>query len=231
MSLLRQLLLSVTVAMCIIFAGTLWLSLSGAQGYLNERLQVEARNTASSLALTLSQPGNQDPVTQELLLRALFDTGQYHSIVLKSPTGAIVHDLVRGSDAGGTHVPGWLEALFPLSAPTVTQAVSDGWKQTGVVIVTPESGYARQALWNVAWQVLALVVAAGLLWAVFAIALIRWLRRASQTEIAAQVNASADMQATGSPAEPVPVTPRIKELAQVHNVIASVRERVRATAD
>ena len=230
MSLLRQLLISVTIAMGVIFAGTLWLSLSGAQGYLNERLQVEARNTASSLALSLSQPGNQDPVTQELLLKALFDTGQYHSIVLKSPTGDVVHDLVRGSEKGVSHVPGWLEALFPLSVPTVTQAVSDGWKQTGEVTVTPESGYARQVLWNIAWQVLLLVVAAGVLWAVFAIALIRWLRKALQTEVTAQVQAIADMQASGVPA-PVSTGSRIKELAQVHNVIASVRERVRATAD
>lgn len=230
MSLLRQLLISVTVAMCIIFAGTLWLSLSGAQGYLNERLQVEASNTASSLALSLSQPGNQDPVTQELLLKALYDTGQYHSIILKNPAGETVHELVRGSDAGAVRAPGWLEVLFPLSVPTVAQAVSDGWKQIGEVVVTPESGYARQVLWNVAWKVLVLVVAAGLLWAVFAISLIRWLRRALQTEIAAQVNAIADMQATGAPAI-ASTGSRIKELAQVHNVIEFVRERVRATAD
>ncbi len=230
MSLLRQLLISVTVAMCIILAGTLWFSLSGAHGYLNERLQAEAQNTASSLALSLSQPGNQDTVTQELLLKALFDTGQYHSILLSTPSGEVLHKLERAPDAGASKAPRWLDAWFPLRAPTVTQAVSDGWKQIGEVAVTPDSGFARAALWKMAWQVLALVVAAGVLWALFAMVLIRWLRRALQTEVAEQVAAIADGRPSGNPDSP-PVGQRIKELAQVHTVIESVRERVRATAD
>src|SRR5690554_1471377 len=68
MSLLKQLLFSVTVAICVILVGALWSGLDGARSYLNSRLQVDAGNAASSLALSLSQPANQEPVTQELLI-------------------------------------------------------------------------------------------------------------------------------------------------------------------
>lgn len=226
MSLLKQLLISVSLAVCVILAGTLWFALDGARSYLNDRLQADANNAASSLALSLSQPANQDPVTQELLMRALFDSGQYRAISFTAPSGEVVLVLERGIDARAGAGPGWFDTWLPIQTPTVTQAVSDGWKQTGEVAVTPEDAYARQTLWRMTWQVLLLVLGAGLLWAIFTIFLIRWLRRALQTEISEQVRAIAE-GAPGEAASP----PRIKELAQVHNVIESVRERVRATAD
>lgn len=229
MSLLKQLLISVTVAVCFILAGTLWFALDGARGYMNERLQADAGNAAASLALSLSQPANQDVVTQELLITALFDSGQYRNISLAAPDGKVLFSLDRGMEGVRAAVPQWFDALLPLRAPTATRAVSDGWKQTGEVSVTPHDTYAREALWRLTYQVLMLVVGAGLLWALFAIFLIRWLRRALQLEISEQVRAIAegapDGEAAGEPAS------RIKELTQVRNVIASVREQVRATAD
>lgn len=80
MSLLKQLLLSVTVAISCILAGTLMFSIDGARDYLNTQLQVQSENAATSLALSLSQPHNQDPVTRELLMSALFDTGQFRNV-------------------------------------------------------------------------------------------------------------------------------------------------------
>ena len=230
MSLLKQLLISVSLAMCVILVGTLWFGLDGARSYLNTRLQADAENAASSLALSLSQPANQEPVTRELLMTALFDSGQYRSIVFTTPAGEVQMLLERGLDAGKAAVPGWFDAWLPIRAPSVTRAVSDGWKQTGEVAVTPEDAAARETLWCMTYQVLLLVIGAGILWALFAILLIRWLRRALQQEISSQVRAIAE----GNTDENVDATPpgsRIKELAQVRTVIESVRERVRATAD
>lgn len=229
MSLLRQLLLSVSLAVAAILAGTLWFTLDGARSYLNERLQADAANSASSLALSLSQPANQDPVTQELLMMALFDSGQFRTISFTSPTGEVMKLLERGGDARAVAVPGWFDSWLPVQAPTVSRAVSDGWRQTGEVAVTPEDAFARETLWRMTWKILLLVLGAGLLWAVFAAFLIRWLRHALQTEIAEQVRAIAEgtppLESTESS------TPRMKELASVRTVIQSVRERVRATAE
>lgn len=225
MSLLRQLLISVSVAVSVILVGTLWFALDGARGYLNERLQADAANAASSLALSLSLPTNQDPVTQELLMKALFDSGQFQSISFSDPSGAVVQSLAREPAATEASVPPWFDAWLPIQTATAQRAVSDGWKQIGEVGVTPEDTSARLTLWRLSWQILLLVVGAGVLWAFFAIFLIRWLRRALQTEISEQVREIADGVASTSTA------PRVKELAQVHNVIESVRERVRATAE
>lgn len=227
MSLLKQLLISVTVAMVLILVGTLWFSLDSAREYLNERLQVDAQNTASSLALSLSQPSNQDPITQELLITALFDSGQYRSIALTQPDGEMVFSLDRAAESAQGNVPSWFNSWLPLYAPTIKQTVSNGWVQTGEIAVTPEDGLARQSLWGMAYQVVLLVLGAGLLWAVFAILLIRWLKRALQTEISEQVRAIAE----GDQGRTEVRGSGIKELAQVRQVIESVRERVRVTAE
>ena len=52
MSLLKQLLISVTVAILAILAGTLVFSIDSARQYLDGQLQSEAENAASSLALS-----------------------------------------------------------------------------------------------------------------------------------------------------------------------------------
>lgn len=230
MSLLKQLLISVTVAISVILVGTLWSGLAGARSYLNARLLVDAENAASSLALSLSQPQNQDSVTREVLMTALFDSGQYRSIEFRAPDGGKPLLLERAAGTGKDDVPGWFQDWLPIQVPTVTRAVSDGWKQTGEITVTPEDSQARVALWRMTYQVLLLVLGAGVLWALFATALMRWLRRALQEELAAQVRAIAEGD-TASASELLHASTRIKELAQVRTVIESVRERVRATAE
>jgi hypothetical protein len=95
MSLLKQLLISVTVAIVAILIGTLAFSIGAARQYLDGQLQSESENAASSLALSLSQPANQDPVTQELLMMALFDGGQFKLIRLASPQGETLFERRR----------------------------------------------------------------------------------------------------------------------------------------
>ena len=55
MSLLKQLLLSVTIAIAAILTGVLAFSIDAARTYLDGQLQSESDNTASALALLLSQ--------------------------------------------------------------------------------------------------------------------------------------------------------------------------------
>src|SRR5690606_12019110 len=98
MSLLKQLLLSVSLAVVVILTGTLWFTFDAARSYLSDRLSVDAENSASSLALSLSQPANQDPATQEVLMTALFDSGQYRSIVFTTPQGEVTFRLEREVD-------------------------------------------------------------------------------------------------------------------------------------
>src|SRR5690625_1293802 len=89
MSLLRQLLVSVSVAVFVIFIVAVCVSTKSCPEYLNNQLQIQADSTVTSLALTLSQPANQAEITRELIVAAVFDTGQFSRIACKDPKGQL----------------------------------------------------------------------------------------------------------------------------------------------
>ncbi|HUH60149.1 MAG TPA: LapD/MoxY N-terminal periplasmic domain-containing protein [Candidimonas sp.] len=225
MSLLKQLLLSVTIAIVCILAGTLAFSIDAARQYLDGQLRSESENAVSSLALSLSQPGSQDETTRELLMMALYDSGHFRGIRMDDPDGAVLFERERQAARDTKTAPDWFNRLLPLSAPTAVRDVSDGWRQLGKVSLTVDNAYAQDALWESSVRVLLLVVGAGIVWGLFALLLVRWLKRALRDEIAEQVRAIADGD------EPlVPRRARVAELASVSRVISDVRERVRADA-
>ncbi|MFC7205737.1 LapD/MoxY N-terminal periplasmic domain-containing protein [Comamonas endophytica] len=203
---MKQLLISVTVAILAILTGTLAFSIGAAREYLDGQLQSESDNAAASLALSLSQPANQDPVTRELLMTALFDGGQFKLIRLVSTRGETLFERMRPDRAPTSghvrlHAPRWFEELLPLREPRVQRAISDGWTQVGQLTLEVEDGYAREALWRSSVRMATLVLAAGAAWALFVVLLLRWFRRLLQREIEAQVLAIDSGRAA-------PLTPR-----------------------
>ena len=243
MSLLKQLLISVTVAILAILVGTLALSIGAARQYLEGQLLSESENAASSLALSLSQPANQDAVTQELLMMALFDGGQFKLIRLTSPQGQTLFERkaqdrlasAEKSSAGlrDASVPAWFSDWLPLHTPSAQRFISDGWKQVGELTLQVDDAYARRALWGSSTRMATLVLAAGLAWALFVVLLIKWFRRLLQQEIAGQVQ-DIGRQGNVSVREGLPssTTPKfmLAELLPVISAIADTRERVKATA-
>ncbi|NYT65327.1 EAL domain-containing protein [Alcaligenaceae bacterium] len=225
MSLLKQLLLSVTVAIVLILAGTLVFSIDGARQYLNDQLQAQSENAASSLALSLSQPGNQDPALRELLIIALYDSGQFQAIKLTGPDGKVMAERQMEEISGAGVAPQWFSKLLPLATPTATRHVTDGWRQVGELSITSDDLSARDSLWGSTVRVFGLVVGAGLLWALFAVLLIRWLKRALNEEITEQVRAIAEGDAA-----PEPKHRRVAELAQASRMILNVRQKVQASS-
>lgn len=223
MSLLKQLLLSVSVAITAILIGTLALSIGAARQYLDGQLQSQSENAVSALALSLSQPANQDPVTQELLMMALFDSGQFRAIRLTDPAGQPLFE--RTHDAVNTDVPAWFSQLLPLSQPKGVRAISNGWSQVGELSVVVDNRFAVQALWLSTLKMTALIVGAGLAWAVFVGVLLRWFRRVLREEVEAQVLCIGTQQA----APELPHSPRVWELASVSSAIAQTHTRVQQT--
>ena len=148
MSLLRQLLLSVTLAILVILAGATISSVGSARQYLDAQLQAQSDSTATSLALTLSQPSNQDPTVRELLISVLFDSGQFQVVEFLDPTGRILirREIEDGSDDRVT-APGWFSHLLPLERHEAQRQVTNGWTQLGVVRLQANDAYARNALW------------------------------------------------------------------------------------
>lgn len=227
MSLLRQLLLSVTLAMICILAGTLAFSIGSARGYLNEQLSAQGENAAATLALVLSQSTNQDPVTRELIMMALFDTAQFSDVRFADTDGKVIFERRLGQEgASASSAPDWFNRLLPLTTGAAQRGVADGWTQVGVVSLTPHDGYAREALWRSSVRILVLVLVAGAAWALFAVWMIRWLKRALVNEVMNPVQ-SVGMDDTLEERQAAPV---MAELASVSQAIHAMRERVRTTA-
>src|SRR6185312_924148 len=115
MSLLKQLLISMTLAIVVILSGVMIFSIDSARQYLDTQLQAQADSTATSLALTLSQPSNQEPSVRELLISVLFDSGEFRVMEFLDPTGRILVRRQLNNDAGGSGAaPAWFSHLLPL---------------------------------------------------------------------------------------------------------------------
>ncbi|MDG9968717.1 EAL domain-containing protein [Achromobacter mucicolens] len=223
MSILRQLLLSVTLAISVILLGTLALSVNSAREYLSGQLQVQSTDAAVSLALSLSQPANNDPVVQELLVSALYDGGHFSLVRLTDPDGKVL--IERRSTATAASVPAWFQALAPLDSQAASHAVSDGWRQIGEVTLIANDAYAWEALWRSSLKMIALVVGAGILWAIFAFVLVGWIKNRLLREI------SDHVRGIGRDAPGEQVEARVPELSGVVQALNQTRERIHASVE
>lgn len=223
MSILRQLLLSVTLAISVILLGTLALSVNSAREYLSGQLQVQSTDAAVSLALSLSQPANNDPVVQELLVSALYDGGHFSLVRLTDPDGKVL--IERKSTATAASVPAWFQALAPLDSQAASHAVSDGWRQIGEVTLIANDAYAWEALWRSSLKMIALVVGAGILWALFAFVLVGWIKNRLLREI------SDHVRGIGRDAPGEQVEARVPELSGVVQALNQTRERIHASVE
>lgn len=231
MSLLKRLLLTVSVAILIILSGTLALSIHAARQYLDGQLQSQSENAVSALALSLSQPANQDEVTRELLMMALFDSGQFRAIRLTGTEGQTLFERSHPDTPGNGVAPPWFARLLPLRVPVAQRAISDGWKQVGNLSVTVDNTFARDALWSSSIRMGLLVLVAGGLWALSVVGLLSWFSRVLREEISAQVMAiGATASGAGAPGAVAPLRSKVAELTDVVHAISDTRERVRATA-
>lgn len=227
MSLLKQLLISVSLAILLILGGVLWLNVDSARNYLNTQLQLQADSAVTSLALTLSQPSNQDSITQELIIAALFDTGQFSRIVLLDTQNKALVVRELESSAQSTQAPEWFVHGLPIVAAEAGAQVSDGWRQVGQLYLQTDASYARDNLWQNFVRSGVWVLGAGALWAFFVLFLIRWLRRVLHQEVAEQLLA---LSKGDQPATPYKKA-TFAELEEVSQAIASARQSIAATTE
>ncbi|HMV17163.1 MAG TPA: LapD/MoxY N-terminal periplasmic domain-containing protein [Zoogloea sp.] len=218
MSLLRQLWVSVVVAMAVVLSGAFGISLITARNYFEQQLLAQANDGAVSLALSMSQQ-SKDRATLELLVAALFDGGHFRSIRLTDPAGQVIVERNQPDTAEG--VPAWLPDLLPMEARPGQALVSDGWHQLGQVTVTAARGYAYRALWKGCLQLGSLMLAIGLFWAVAVSALLRWVRRPLQ-DMAEQA------EAVGAGHFRILAEPRVIELRSMARALNHMSERVQS---
>lgn len=165
MSLFRQLWLAVIALTLLVAAGSLGVQVYSARAYLEKQLSLKNADNAASLALSISQIPDKDPVALELLVSAQFDTGHYREIALTGPTGRKLVERKKSVD--DNTAPAWFVRLVPINAAPGIAQVQDGWRQLGTLRVVSHTRFAYLDLWQSAvrqmvWA-LAAAAAAGLL--------------------------------------------------------------------
>lgn len=174
MSLFRQLWLAVISATIIAFAGSLIVSMITARHYLEQQLAIKNNDNASSLALSMSQL-TKDPVTIELQVAAVFDSGQYASVRVIDPEGKIMIERTSPPDTGD--VPNWFMLLFPIESRLGQGQISTGWTQFGTVELVSHKQFAYQELWNGGIKLILWFLGGGLAMGLFGMKILQHIKR------------------------------------------------------
>jgi diguanylate cyclase (GGDEF)-like protein len=219
MSLMRQMILLVTAATLLAFAGSLFISVWSARNYLSLELQRKNNDNANALALSMTQQKDKDAVTVELQVTALFDTGYYQRVSVLDPLGNVIAE--RVNPKSDTAAPQWFVNWFPIeSTPGVAQ-INEGWKQFGTVTVVSHSQFAYDALWAQSRRFLLWFVVGGLLVGLLGAAILRAIAR-SLGDVVRQADAIKGRRFV-TVKEPRPV-----ELKAVTRAMNDMVERVKA---
>lgn len=147
MSLIKQLWIGIISMLLLVLGGNFAISTITAKTYLQEQLRLKNIDNANSLALSISQLAEKDPVTLELLITAQFNAGHYEYIIFQDADNKPI--VVRNfDDPKVDSVPAWFARHISFDvAPGIAQ-VQDGWQQAGTLIVKSHSRYALEALWK-----------------------------------------------------------------------------------
>ncbi len=212
MSLFRQLWLTVIASMVITFAGSFVVSMLTARHYLEQQLAMKNGDNAASLALSMSQL-SKDPVTIELQVSALFDTGQYASVKLFTPEGKVMIEKVSPPESGD--VPQWFTALFPIDSVPGQAQVTTGWTQFGTIQLVSHSRFAYQELWDGALKMLLWFVAGGVLLGLLGMRLLGGIKRPLDA-VVEQASAISDRRFV---CIEEPATPELRSVARAMNAM------------
>lgn len=149
MSLIKQLWIGIIVLLLLVLGGNFVISTITAKTYLQEQLRLKNIDNANSLALSISQMPDKDPITLELLITAQFDAGHYEYIIFQdADRKPIVARNFEENTSESNTVPQWFAKYVKLDAGPGIAQVQDGWQQAGTLIVKSHSRFALEALWK-----------------------------------------------------------------------------------
>lgn len=212
MSLFRQLWLAVIASTVIAFAGSFIASMLTARHYLEAQLAIKNNDNATSLALSMSQL-EKDPITVELQVAAVFDSGQYTAVRLIDPEGQVMIEKTSPTMAGD--VPPWFVKVFPIESQPGQAQVSNGWNQFGTVELISHSQFAYRELWNGAINLLLWFISGGAIMGLLGMQLLRHIKRPLDA-VVGQAQAISERRFVNI-AEPS--TPELKSVARAMNAM------------
>ena len=163
MTLFKQIALALSLLLITILTTVLVINFQSANKSVQERLYEDAKNTASSLSLSLGT-AQGDLSVMSTMINANFDSGTYHYISLVDVDDEILYE--RKSEVQQLDVPQWFLNMFDIEAPLASANVSAGWSQVGLLNVQSDVSYAYTQLYTISKNLLILfgiISAVGLL--------------------------------------------------------------------
>jgi diguanylate cyclase (GGDEF)-like protein len=146
MTLFKQIALLLSLFLLAILGTVLTLNFKSANDSVSERLYEDAKNTASSLSLSLGG-ANGDVSMMSTMINANFGSGTYLYISLVDVDDAILYE--RKAESKSADVPQWFLNAVKLEAPVASANVSAGWSQVGILHVQSDVAYAYTQLYTI----------------------------------------------------------------------------------
>lgn len=145
MSLHKQLWLAVILLLALVCGACFVVGSLSARDYLERQLGARNADSASALALALTQRG-VDPTQPEPILAEHFDTGLYELVELADPRGTVTVRLEDGASSDGA--PDWYARLFPIDPQPGVAQVTSGPEVFGTLTVRTPARFAYAELWR-----------------------------------------------------------------------------------
>ena len=152
MTLFKQIALMLSIFLLIILATVLTLNFQSANESVKDRLYEDAKNTASSLSLSLGS-ANGDISMMSTMINANFDSGNYRHISLIDVDENSIYD--RKLERDIADVPKWFLNIINIQAPVASANVSAGWSQVGLLNVQSDETFAYKQLYSILINLLA----------------------------------------------------------------------------
>ena len=146
MTLFKQIALILSILLITILTTVLNLNFQSANESVQDRLYEDAKNTASSLSLSLGS-ANGDISMMSTMINANFDSGNYHHISLVDVDNELLYE--RKSESEQLDVPEWFSSITIIEAPIASANVSAGWSQVGILNVQSDVTYAYRQLYTI----------------------------------------------------------------------------------
>jgi diguanylate cyclase (GGDEF)-like protein len=146
MTLFKQIALMLSTFLVIILMTVLVLNFNSSNESVQDRLYTDAKNTASSLSLSLGT-SQGDLSIMTTMINASFDSGYYRYITLVDIEDNLIYK--REVEQKILDVPEWFINAINIKAPIASANVSAGWSQVGVLKVQSDAGYAYKQLYTI----------------------------------------------------------------------------------
>ncbi|WP_457597139.1 bifunctional diguanylate cyclase/phosphodiesterase [Hydrogenimonas sp.] len=177
MTLFRQIILVFTLFFLVMLAVVLAINFSESRAYIEEKLYTNAQNTASTLAVTMSQ-SDGDVTKMSVIADAVFDTGYYRRIALEDMRGRLIFEKSRKSRPA---VPAWFLSLVKLDIPRAYAQVSAGWRPLGMLEVVPDTTVSVEYLYTLFKKIVGVFAVSALVGVLIIALLLRMILRPLRT--------------------------------------------------